>query len=348
MRGTLNAAPLLELLSALRRFRKSGSLLCEAASMSLSVIIEHGAVRSVSTSDPSLRIGQVLIQLGLTTEEHIEQALALQTVALDPERIGDVLVDVGFIPETAIGQAIGAQISSSLMVMFNDEERTLTFRQTEPETTPEQPLHPASDPLILTAAFLSEYWLDNADYSHPDNRASSPATLSGHATAAEKLRRRFRFVLDRINKKPDLVSLEQPRVVRSLNYLVDYLERVSPRVPHHEDLHPTVTQTATRPGSARCLDLIDREIDIWQLADLTRGARAGLLELINGEQNQTTIEEVIGEIDSSPERAIMELIERKLIHQPYASPSRPEQPEQAPSPTNSGDQDRTLTMRFYR
>ena len=331
MRGKLDAAPLLELFSALRRFRKSGSLTCRSASISLTVSLDQGVIRSVSTSDQSLRIGQVLIQLGFTTEEEIEQALALQSVAPDPERIGDVLVDVGFISQSAIGQAMATQIASALMVMFDESGRTLSFKQHDPAPGIEYPESTGSDPLILTTAFLSEYWLEHSGAASSERSAGE---IDDHPqqSPGQALFLRLKQVQAAIDAAPVELRSDQPRVVRSLAFLLRHLEQTEPSGDSGNERSPSDVD------DDRTLELVDRTIDVWQLTDLTRGARAALLTMLNGERSYQQISAAIHVVNALPERSIAELIERGLIQSTVNTPRR--------RSSDSDNKDRMFVMRF--
>jgi hypothetical protein len=328
MRGRLDAAPLLELLSALRRFRKSGSLLCQSALRSIEVEIVNGQICSVSTSDPSQRIGQVLIQLGFISEEQIEQALALQTVAPDPERVGEVLVDVGFITEPAIGEAMATQIASALMVMLHDDDRELVFHVKPNDEQPSRDDHPSSDPLILVAAFLSEFWLEQGGVD-PETIESDPdMSLDGDRSIENRLRRAHQVLA---SASVDLGS-DQPRVDRSLAFLLDHVQQSYDAIArNHDDLQPD-TQ----------LELVDRQVNVWEMADLTRGARAALLEMLNGAVQRSDIAAAIRESGASEERVLSELFESGLIRQIATSESS----GQSATRRGPDEEDRTFVMRF--
>ncbi|TVR71163.1 MAG: hypothetical protein EA415_11835 [Sphaerobacteraceae bacterium] len=274
--------------------------------MSLTVSVDQGVIRSVSTSDQSLRIGQVLIQLGFTTEEEIEQALALQSVAPDPERIGDVLVDVGFISESAIGQAMATQIASALMVMFDESRRTLRFKQHDPAPGIEYPASTGSDPLILTTAFLSEYWLERSGAGSSDRIASEIVDYP-QQSPGQALFLRLKQVQASIDAAPVELRPDQPRVERSLAFLLRHLEQIEPSGDPGNEKSPSDVD------DHRILELVDRTIDVWQLTDLTRGARAALLTMLNGERSYQKISAAIHAVNALPERSIVELIERGLI-----------------------------------
>jgi hypothetical protein len=103
----------------------------------------------------------VLIEQGHVTEEQIEQALALQSVAADPERIGEVLVDVGHISESAISEAISQQIQSALVSVLRDRDGTFEFSPADSasDDTSQHSSRISFEPLVLNATYLADRWL---------------------------------------------------------------------------------------------------------------------------------------------------------------------------------------------
>ena len=55
-----------------------------------------------------IRLGDLLIQVGLITEEQLQEALALQKTSRD--RLGKVLIDNGFITEAQLIEALRMQL----------------------------------------------------------------------------------------------------------------------------------------------------------------------------------------------------------------------------------------------
>ncbi len=313
MRGKLDALRLLELLTAVRRQLWSGSLSLQSASQSVTIKLDCGSVRSVSINDRAFRIGQVLIQLGLITEEQIEQALALQSIATDPERIGEVLVDVGYISESDISQAVATQIASVFNIIFRDGDGEYSLDQeVEPSTIGPRPdvMH---EPLILTALFLAEYWIENAPKRNESGSSDALANedvVPGLSREQQEFVQRFSIAHRRVNEiLPDPIRSRE-RVQKCIEHLI---EHILLHMPESEDSSATEPDGEPKEAPAYRVSLVDREIDIWDLADLTRNARHLLLCLLNGEDRLSSLIAEQRALTDNPERAIRELTAAGLI-----------------------------------
>ena len=56
-----------------------------------------------------LRLGELLVQAKVLTQERLEDALALQRA--QGRKLGQVLIDLGIVNETQLTQALGQQLS---------------------------------------------------------------------------------------------------------------------------------------------------------------------------------------------------------------------------------------------
>lgn len=307
MRGRLDVVPLLELLSALARTRKSGTLELHSGLQSMFLTIEHGSVRAVSTDDPALRIGQVLIRLGLVTEEQIEQALALQSIATDPERVGEVLVDVNYITETDISHAMTVQIRTALNVMLDDDSRYFEFSPDE-ETASSNALPDVSlDPLVRTVSDLARSWLARFDFDQDEFSAFAPRendTLEELPIEQQTLITRLLETYHRLDRLIADRNRHAHRVQQSIERLLKHV--LTAIAAEQERSRPR------EPGESHLL-LVDQQINLWTLADLTRTARHLLLYLMNGEHRRSVLASEIFPMTSNPDRAFQELISAGLI-----------------------------------
>jgi hypothetical protein len=261
----------------------------------------------VSTDDQTLRIGQVLLRLGLITDEHIEQALALQAVAPDPERIGEVLVDVGYISATDISHAMTVQIRTALNVMLDDDDRYFEFLPRDCDTT-SAPLNDITlDPLVSTVSDLTRSWLARfeQDTGVDDCLLSSDdvEAISQLSAAQQKLVRQLLKSHHRLTSLIEERNRHAHRVQRSIERLLKHV------------LMQIARANSASHGQARNMNvlLVDEHIDSWKLTDLTRSARQVLLAVMNGESRLDALQEEIRSSTSSPERAIQELTSTGLI-----------------------------------
>jgi type II secretory ATPase GspE/PulE/Tfp pilus assembly ATPase PilB-like protein len=63
---------------------------------------------SVPQNTPALRLGELLVQRGLATEEHVNQALELQPILR--KRLGEILVEKGWTTPRAVAETLAAQL----------------------------------------------------------------------------------------------------------------------------------------------------------------------------------------------------------------------------------------------
>jgi hypothetical protein len=309
VRGRLDVIPLLELLSALARSRKSGSLRLHSSAQSVNITLGQGSVRSVTADDESMRIGQVLIRLRVVTEEQIEQALALQSIATDPERVGEVLMDVGYISEEDISQAMTAEIQTPLNVMLDDADRQFTFIPADESARVEPLCEVSLDPLVLTFIDLTEHWLSRFTKPSFDEIATEypldPEALERLTDDQQELVERLIIAYHRLN-----CLIAEP------NRHAHRVQRCVERVLKHVLLQIAEGQKSKRErkrGTDYRVQLLDREIDLWTLTDLTRSARQLLLHVLNGQTNLATLVDELSRITDHPSHAVRELVAAEII-----------------------------------
>ncbi|TVR71164.1 MAG: DUF4388 domain-containing protein [Sphaerobacteraceae bacterium] len=156
--GDLVDLPLQDILYVISSHGKSGLLVLTTQSHDISLEFDRGAVASVTTSDGSLKIGQLLVSQGYVTEEQIEQALGLQAVNPDTTRIGDVLIDVGYVTRGQIQNAVNAQLEASIFRILVQYGGTFSF---EPATNIEtDPIASGIrlESMVLNAMRLADEW----------------------------------------------------------------------------------------------------------------------------------------------------------------------------------------------
>jgi hypothetical protein len=315
MRGSLHAVPLLETFSLVASYRKSGALVLRTPMNEVTIYFDYGAVRCVSTNVDAMRIGEVLMELGLVTEEQIEQALALQSVADDPDRLGEVLVDVGYISENDINQAIAQQIQSALVSLLKEPHGIFEFSPQRPSGRAEFAGVISFEPLVLNATYLADRWLAE---QHPEHQDTLPDTilddgiLDWVSTHERDLLRNLISTYNQLHSLAWRYGEAAQQVKRSVERL---LQHVLMRIAEGRD-----DQLGSRPARERHLPppdyrlmLLDVEINLWSLMDLTRNARVLLLYLLNGESRLSAMSGEYSDVDGNPDRAVQELVSAGLI-----------------------------------
>jgi len=97
------------------------------------VLFEDGQIKQVATTDTfRLRLGEVLLKMGLITSEDLERALAIQKTT--GEKLGSILTRMGSIDEKQIVEALRYQQEETLYELFEWDEALFEFTET-PDTS---------------------------------------------------------------------------------------------------------------------------------------------------------------------------------------------------------------------
>jgi hypothetical protein len=156
--GDLEDLPLQDILYVVTSHGKSGLLTLQTPSHDISLKFDRGAVASVTTSDGSLKIGQLLVAQGYVTNEQIEQALGLQSVNQESARIGDLLIDIGYVTKNQIQDAVNAQLEASIFRILVQSGGTFSF-----ETSDQVEADPIAsgirlESMVLNAMRMADEW----------------------------------------------------------------------------------------------------------------------------------------------------------------------------------------------
>jgi hypothetical protein len=156
--GDLVDLPLQDILYVISSHGKSGLLTLTTQSHDISLKFDRGAVASVTTSDGSLKIGQLLVSQGFVTDEQIEQALGLQAVNPDSTRIGDLLIEVGYVTREQIQDAVNAQLEASIFRILVQSGGTFSFEPTVQIETDPIASGIRLESMVLNAMRLADEW----------------------------------------------------------------------------------------------------------------------------------------------------------------------------------------------
>lgn len=156
--GDLLDLPLQDILYVISSHGKSGLLTLTTQSHDISLIFDRGAVASVTTSDGSLKIGQLLVSQGYVTDEQIEQALGLQAVNPDSTRIGDLLIEVGYVTREQIQDSVNAQLEASIFRILVQSGGTFSFESTTQVETDPIASGIRLESMVLNAMRLADEW----------------------------------------------------------------------------------------------------------------------------------------------------------------------------------------------
>lgn len=121
--GTLGQAPLSHLLASVADQTKTGTLVLETADGRKSAIVfEHGVVTKVRLSEPEIRLGALLVELGrldaATAEETYQQAASRHVLH------GQVLLEQALLSSDDLARALRSQLVKKLVHLGNLPQET--------------------------------------------------------------------------------------------------------------------------------------------------------------------------------------------------------------------------------
>lgn len=125
--GDVSDLPLHLLLQALMRAGQTGRLVLRTSADEITIVLDRGRVTAVLTSDAQLRLGQVLRQQGVISDDQLEQALALQAVSLQRRRLGEIFVELGFVSHHQIKRALAQQFEEALVRVLMARDASFAF-----------------------------------------------------------------------------------------------------------------------------------------------------------------------------------------------------------------------------
>ncbi len=130
-RTTVDNAVNKQILKTIRQIadeERTGILTCPGRRITRHLVFKKGAVASARSSDDEERLGEVLVRLGLITQQHLEDATLF---ARKGKRLGDVLVEFKIVAAEEIEDLVRLQILEvAANVLINPPEK-LAFTKTK-------------------------------------------------------------------------------------------------------------------------------------------------------------------------------------------------------------------------
>ena len=123
--GSFAVLPLGELIELLGRLRKTGALVCERGTVRKSLHLRDGAAVAAASNDPREYLGQLLINYSHIDEEQLSKAFQVQEET--KVRLGKVLVMVGLVPPETIRDVLAIKIRETLLDVFLWDSGVFTF-----------------------------------------------------------------------------------------------------------------------------------------------------------------------------------------------------------------------------
>lgn len=114
--GSFSVMPLPDVAELLARHRISGSLTCERGTVRKTIHLRDGAAVGASSNDPREFLGQLLMNFGHISEEQL--AKAFQTQEETRVRLGKVLVMVGLVQPETVREVLAIKIRETILDVF--------------------------------------------------------------------------------------------------------------------------------------------------------------------------------------------------------------------------------------
>jgi hypothetical protein len=112
--GELADVGMADLVQLLGLKRQTGKLTISANGDEIALYLEEGRLVLVSSSDLALRLGRMLVRLGLLDPEQLRQALEEQETRQPDRTLGRILIDRGWLSEAELAQCVEEQCIHAL------------------------------------------------------------------------------------------------------------------------------------------------------------------------------------------------------------------------------------------
>jgi hypothetical protein len=154
--GSFAVLPLGELAELLARLGKTGTLTCERGTVRKSLSLRSGAAVAAASNDPREYLGQLLINYGHLTEEHLGKAFQVQEET--KIRLGKVLTMVGLVPSDVIREVLAIKIRETLLDVFLWDSGVFTFDEGPVEAVDELDARVPLPEIVREAEFRATAW----------------------------------------------------------------------------------------------------------------------------------------------------------------------------------------------
>jgi hypothetical protein len=133
LKGTLKDFGIADILQLIGQQQKTGTLHLKGRDQEVHVAFHNGNIVKAESATRKKKelIGNMLVRAALITEAQLEQALEIQKRSL--KRLGDVLVSMGMLTQERFGQIVQLQTTETLYGLFAWKTGTYEFEQTEVE-----------------------------------------------------------------------------------------------------------------------------------------------------------------------------------------------------------------------
>lgn len=121
-----------DLLSVLARRRQTGRIAINADGDEIFLYLKYGNLVGVTSSNHSLRLGRVLMKLGLLDSARLEAAMRAQEMTSPSQPLGDILVKSGWVSSDDLLRATEEQCTEALAHVVIADSGTFMFSHDAP------------------------------------------------------------------------------------------------------------------------------------------------------------------------------------------------------------------------
>ena len=154
--GSFGVLPLADLVDLLARRGATGSLTCERGTARKTIHLRRGAAVGASSNDPREYLGQLLVNFGHLTDEQLTQAFRTQEET--KIRLGKVLVQVGLVPRETVRDVLAIKIRETLLDLFLWEAGVFSFDDDAPPSVDEDDPEITLSDIGREAEFRATAW----------------------------------------------------------------------------------------------------------------------------------------------------------------------------------------------
>src|SRR5262245_29562151 len=122
MRGDLADLGVADLLYLLALRNQTGRLSVVTSRILAHLYLARGRLVIATSTEPALRLGQILLAAGAIGEEGLAEALAAQRRSLEAGALGSLVVERGLATTEVVERALRAQMVGVLMRVFTETD----------------------------------------------------------------------------------------------------------------------------------------------------------------------------------------------------------------------------------
>jgi hypothetical protein len=154
--GSFGVLPLGDLVELLARRKVQGTVTCERGTVRKTIQLRDGTAVGAASNDPREFLGQFLVNFGHITEEQLTQAFRVQEET--KVRLGRVLVQVGLVARETLRDVLAIKIRETLLDVFLWDSGVFSFDDdAPPRPDDDDPSLPLGD-IAREAEFRATAW----------------------------------------------------------------------------------------------------------------------------------------------------------------------------------------------